>query len=82
MLVLEAVLFLASLAVAAALVSRVWTWRRGDGVPDPDSAGDFDPARARRDAQEDAAALSVADQLWLELEAQMERKPLRYPYKG
>ena len=79
MLVLEGVLLLVSLAVAAALVSLLWTRRRDEGA---DSAALRDPAPARRGKNEGAAALSTAEHLWQELDARMEGTPLRYPYKG
>ena len=79
MLVLKGFLLLMSLAVAAALVSRLWTRRRDDGTG---PAAHRDRAPAHRGENGGAAALSAAEQLWRELEARMEERPLRYPYKG
>jgi hypothetical protein len=82
MLVLEAFLLLVSLAIAAALVSRLWTRRRDDGAEDLHPAAHRDRAQAHRGENGGAEALSTAEQLWLELESRMEGRPLRYPYKG
>ena len=82
MLVLEGFLLLVSLAVATALVSRLWTRRRDDGAKDPDAVAHRDRARAHPGENGGNAVLSTAEQLWRELDARMEGTPLRYPYKG
>jgi hypothetical protein len=82
MLVLEGFLLLMSVAVAAALVSRLRTRRRDDGADDLSSAAHRDRTPAHRGDNAGAAALSTAEQLWRELDARMEGTQLRYPYKG